>query len=41
MQLLDDHLLELYGRGVIERTEVLTRARYPEEVAKSLMQLDV
>ncbi|MBA7692068.1 hypothetical protein ES703_100626 [subsurface metagenome] len=41
MRLLDDHLLELYQRGIIERTEVLTRCRYPEEVAKSLVEIEV
>jgi twitching motility protein PilT len=37
MQLLDDHLVRLYEEGLIERTEVLTRSRYPEEVAKVLI----
>ena len=41
MQLLDDHLLDLYEQGAIERTEVLTRCRYPEEVAKSLMAMEL
>jgi twitching motility protein PilT len=41
MQLLDDHLLQLYEKGLIERTEVLTRCRYPEEVAKALMAMGV
>jgi twitching motility protein PilT len=41
MQLLDDDLLRLYQKGIIERTEVLTRARYPEEAAKSLVQMEV
>jgi twitching motility protein PilT len=40
MQLLDDHLLRLYQEGVIERTEVMTRCRYPEEVSKSLMAME-
>jgi twitching motility protein PilT len=40
MQLLDDHLLSLYEQKQIERTEVLTRARYPEDVAKTMMQMD-
>jgi len=40
MQLLDDHLLELYGKGLVERTDVLTRCRYPEEVAKSMVQME-
>jgi len=41
MQLLDDHLLDLYGKGIIERTDVLTRCRYPEEVAKTMVQMEV
>ena len=40
MQLLDDHLVRLYGEGIIDRTEVLTRCRYPEEVAKTLMAME-
>jgi twitching motility protein PilT len=40
MQLLDDHLLELFKKGLIERTEVMTRCRYPEEVAKALMAME-
>jgi twitching motility protein PilT len=40
MQLLDDHLLRLYEEGTIERTEVLTRCRYPDEVAKALMAME-
>jgi twitching motility protein PilT len=36
MQLLDDHLLRLYREGLIERTDVLTRARYPDDVADTL-----
>ena len=38
MKLLDDSLLELYGKGLIDRTEVLTRCRYPEEVTKRLQE---
>ena len=41
MRLLDDQLLQLYQQGIIERTEVLTRCRYPEEVAKSLVEIEV
>jgi len=41
MQLLDDHLLRLYSDGLIDRTDVLTRCRYPEEAAKSLMAMEV
>ena len=41
MQLLDDHLLQLYKEGIIERTDVLTRCRYPEEVSNSLKALEV
>ncbi|MHC4481424.1 MAG: type IV pilus twitching motility protein PilT [Planctomycetota bacterium] len=40
MQLLDDHLLELYRQRTIERTDVLTRCRYPEEVAKAIRSMD-
>jgi twitching motility protein PilT len=40
MQLLDDHLLQLYREGSIDRTDVMTRCRYPEEVSKSIMALD-
>ena len=40
MQLLDDHLLQLYGEGIISRTDVLTRCRYPEEAAKTLTGMD-
>ena len=39
MQLLDDHLLQLYRQGIIKRTDVLTRARYSEEIAKSLKEV--
>ncbi len=41
MQLLDDHLLQLYQDGIIERTDVLTRCRYPDEVAKVLQGMEV
>ncbi len=41
MQLLDDHLLELYGQGLVERTDVMTRCRYPEDVAKSMTAMEV
>ena len=41
MQLLDDHLLQLYKDGLIDRTDVLTRCRYPEEVAKGIMAMEV
>ncbi len=40
MQLLDDHMLQLYEQGIIERTEVLTRCRYPDEVSKALMAME-
>jgi len=40
MQLLDDHLLRHYSHGVIGRTEVMTRCRYPEDVAKALVRID-
>jgi twitching motility protein PilT len=41
MRLLDDSLLDLYGKGLIERTEVLTRCRYPEEVAQRVREIDL
>jgi len=41
MQLLDDHLLRLYQSGIIDKTDVLTRCRYPEEAAKSLVEMEV
>jgi len=41
MRLMDDALLDLYGKGLIERTEVVTRCRYPQEVANSLRALEV
>jgi len=40
MRLLDDSLLELYGRGMIERSEVMSRCRYPDEVANALREID-
>jgi len=40
MQLLDDHLLQLYQKGLIDRTDVLTRCRYPDEVSKALMAME-
>ena len=40
MQLLDDALLDLYEKGVIERSEVLSRCRYPKEVAEHLMRIE-
>jgi len=39
MRLLDDHLLELYQQGIIERSEVMLRCRYPDEVAKVIMDM--
>ncbi len=41
MKLLDDSLLELYAKGIIERSEVLTRCRYPEEVAERLKEMEI
>jgi len=41
MCLLDDSLLELYSKGIIDRTEVLTRCRYPGEVNERLNEMDV
>jgi len=40
MKLLDDSLIQLYTGGVIERTEVLTRARYPDDVAERLREME-
>ncbi len=40
MQLLDDHLLRLFKQGTISRTDVMTRCRYPDEVAAELAQID-
>jgi twitching motility protein PilT len=40
MQLLDDHLLRLHQQGLIDRSEVMTRCRYPEEVAKVLVEAE-
>ena len=40
MQLLDDHLVRLYEQGIVSRTDVMTRCRYPEEVAKALTALE-
>ncbi len=40
MQLLDDHLVQLFEQGIVSRTDVMTRCRYPEEVAKALMALE-
>jgi len=41
MNLLDDSLVSLYSKGIIDRTEVLTRARYPEEVSETLKEIEV
>jgi hypothetical protein len=40
MQLLDDHLLRLYKEGKIERSDVMQRCRYPDEVSNALMQME-
>ena len=40
MKLLDDSLLELYERGLIERTEVLTRSRYLDTVTERLKEIE-
>jgi len=40
MKLLDDSLLELYSKGMVDRTEVMTLCRYPEEVAKRLAEME-
>ena len=41
MKLLDDSLLDLYSRGIIDRTEVVTRCRYPEETNERLKEIEV
>ncbi|MHC5035639.1 MAG: type IV pilus twitching motility protein PilT, partial [Planctomycetota bacterium] len=41
MQLLDDHLLALYRQGIIERSDVMTRCRYHEDVAKAMVAMEV
>ncbi len=40
MKLLDDSLLELYSKGIIERIEVLTRCRYIKDVNERLRELE-
>ena len=40
MQLLDDHLVQLFEQGIVSRTDVMTRCRYPDEVAKALTALE-
>jgi twitching motility protein PilT len=40
MKLLDDSLLELYSKKMIDRTEVLTRCRYPAEVSERLREME-
>jgi len=40
MKLLDDSLLSLYSQGLIDRTEVLTRSRYPSEAADRLREME-
>ena len=40
MKLLDDSLLELYGNGIIDRNEVVTRCRYADTVAERLREMD-
>lgn len=41
MQLLDDHLLALYRQGIVERSDVMTRCRYHEDVAKAMVAMEV
>ncbi len=40
MKLLDDSLLELYSKGLIDRVEVVTRCRYIGEVTERLQELE-
>ena len=40
MRLLDDSLLELYSKGMIDRTEVLTRCRYSSQIDERLKELE-
>jgi twitching motility protein PilT len=40
MQLLDDHLLRLYKQGLVDRSDVMQRCRYPDEVSKSIMSME-
>jgi len=39
MRLLDDSLLELYAKGMISRSEVVTRCRYPDTVSQRLREM--
>ncbi|MFW5915768.1 MAG: type IV pilus twitching motility protein PilT [Planctomycetota bacterium] len=40
MQLLDDHLVDLYRDGIIERTAVLNRCRFHSDTAERIHQID-
>jgi len=40
MKLLDDSLLDLCSRKIIDKTEVLTRCRYPAEAAEKLKEME-
>ena len=40
MKLLDDSLVALFSQGMIDRTEVMTRARYPDEVSEALREVE-
>ncbi|MDP6439198.1 MAG: PilT/PilU family type 4a pilus ATPase [Candidatus Brocadiia bacterium] len=40
MKLLDDSLLELYAKGIIDRNEVVNRCRYAETVAERLREME-
>ena len=40
MRLLDDSLIELHASGIIDRTEVMRRCRYPSESNERLRELE-
>ncbi len=40
MQLLDDHLVELYQQGIIERSDVMNRCRFHSNTAERLDKFD-
>ncbi|MFP4176158.1 MAG: type IV pilus twitching motility protein PilT [Planctomycetota bacterium] len=40
MQLLDDHLVDLYRDGIIERTAVMNRCRFHSDTAERINQID-
>ena len=40
MKLLDDSLLDLYSKGIIDRNEVVNRCRYADTVAERLREME-